>query len=75
MNANLEKIVSDLEARNASFERTVSALVFSQEKTSPVAVNADSEVKITTHPVRRDPKKITLAVREIKNINSNIFSG
>ena len=65
MNANLEKMVSSLEVRNASFERTLSALVFSQDRTSSVAVNADSEVKITTHPLRRDPKKITLAVREI----------
>lgn len=65
MNANLEKMVSSLEAQNASFERTLSTLVFSHDRTPSVAVNADSEVKITTHPVRRDPQKITLAVREI----------
>jgi len=64
VNANLEKMVSSLEARNASFERTLTTLVFSQDRTSSV-VNDESEVKLTTHPVHRDPKKITLAVREI----------
>jgi hypothetical protein len=65
VNANLERMISSLEARNASLERTLSTLVFSQGRSPSAAVNDDSEVKTTTHPVRRDPKKITLAVREI----------
>ena len=65
MNANLERMISSLEARNASLERALSTLVFSRGRNPSAAVNVDSQVKITTHPVRRDPKKITLAVREI----------